>query len=514
MRSITTPAPGLIAAFAWLFALLPVTGLLADGWHNAALSTGSLDDWMNQLKRSVPDLDQRLSKVKDGTGTASLQSGRGIDALRQKARQLDGQANTSPASQPTRINRTGRIGADMTRDQMVSARLANDCLEVLQYMNRDNIIPQEFPTFQLEKMPEYKKAAQQILRAIGPEGTSAAVQRVRSDLMARFNNGLKTNPDYYDQLFNVLDAGLKDMNKDDFVSLNNAASGKKIGVQAKLAKRVNDWLSDAKNVDLPTLLEWIKDEDDQVRKKSLLGKVRKQLSDASLGEIAMALDVAKETSDTIHRGMIIEIGRRIPKATVLDLLMMMEVDADQKLTAAATRQLAEKSPRYSEAKEDLAAIWTFVDSNNKAVADGARQQVENAFLRAPISECLAWLNKVDSEQEQFLWKQIEAKVKRADASRKATYRQVGLLIVLDEEKRYSVAQRSDAIEFLRRLGDRQALGEVIDHLTDLPQELWPSVGTMLRELTGQSFGPRRGDKVIDVFAAKKEWQRWWRANGG
>ena len=73
-----------VRAASWLSlavgACLAPAEAFADGWHNAALTTSSLDDWLSDVKQAIPDVVQRLSSTE-------LVSGQGLEALRKRAKQ-------------------------------------------------------------------------------------------------------------------------------------------------------------------------------------------------------------------------------------------------------------------------------------------------------------------------------------------------------------------------------------------------------------------------------------------
>jgi len=75
-------------------------------------------------------------------------------------------------------------------------------MEVLAYMHRDNIIPREFPKFQLSKIPEYRKTAKQMLTMMGRDGSTLVANRLRADLTKRPRHApdVKPHEDYYQDL--------------------------------------------------------------------------------------------------------------------------------------------------------------------------------------------------------------------------------------------------------------------------------------------------------------------------
>jgi hypothetical protein len=136
----------------------------------------------------------------------------------------------------------------------------------------------------------------------------------------------------------------------------------------------------------------------------------------------------------------------------------------------------------------------------------------NAFLRAPVTECLDWLAQDDPELQTLIWQQLDDRISRADAQRKSGYREVALAALGDNGA--AQAKRIAAIDLLTRLKVPSAAGEVIELLPLLPLELRPRAGKLLRDLTGQNFGPFAGDGTVEVGIAVKKWREWWKANGG
>jgi hypothetical protein len=87
------------------------------------------------------------------------------------------------------------------------------------------------------------------------------------------------------------------------------------------------------------------------------------------------------------------------------------------------------------------------------------------------------------------------------------------LTVLKDEKTAD-ASRVAALELLGQLKSHDGVGVVIDMLSKMPRGLWPAAGQMLRDVTGQDFGPREGDGFAQVGVAVKQWREWREKNEG
>ncbi|MBN2578152.1 MAG: hypothetical protein JXB10_04100 [Pirellulales bacterium] len=439
---------------------------LADGFHNAALVTKSLDEWMKDVKQAIPDIDARLSG-------AQLQSGRDLKKLAKKA--ADTQQKKGPLSGAAR--NAGQIQSDLTPQQRaLLGRKGRDCLEILAYMDPKNIIPREFPDFPLQKVPEYRTAAKQLLGVMGPEGTRQVLDRLREELMSTMQYRADCTPhaNYYDDLLEILKQGVKrgDLTAEQMKDLLEATQGRKDLARAALAKKVKQVIS-MDSFDLDTLIEFATQSPDTQTRLQAMNK----------------------------------ISQRAKQSEVLELLQTrLTVDnpgIQQKLEA----ELSRRSPKYGEVESQLDGIWKLAAADDPQVARLARRQMANAFQRAPLSHCLQWLGKEDRELSDLIWKQVDGRIARADADRRAQYGQVGLAVV--ERPQFNRGSRKAALELLARLKDRRNARELIELLPQLPRELWPKAGEVLRGLSDQDYGPRSGDGMAEVIAAQKQWQNWW-----
>jgi hypothetical protein len=188
---------------------------------------------------------------------------------------------------------------------------------------------------------------------------------------------------------------------------------------------------------------------------------------------------------------------------------LLETSAeDEKPTrrAAAIQQLAQSQPAYADVKDEIEAIWQYPNSDDQKVSQAAREQLALAFQQAPISHCLHWIAEEKSGLSDLIWQQIDARIAMADASRRESYHGLALKVVLSDE--FATPSRLAAIQLLSRLKNPASLTPLTDSLVGLPRELWPAAGSVLKELSGQDFGPMAGDKLADVVVAAKKWKAW------
>jgi hypothetical protein len=185
-------------------------------------------------------------------------------------------------------------------------------------------------------------------------------------------------------------------------------------------------------------------------------------------------------------------------------------EADQSSRRPIIAELNETSPTYSQVADRLEQIISLSRSDERAVAAAARDQLVNAFQRAPISQCLRWLGRGEADLQELIWEQIDGRIGRADEAKRAGYRDSAVAVL--ESDQSSVGSRKAALELLVRLKDRTAVPGIVETLVHLPRELWAPAGDSLRKLTGQDFGPAEGAAIDDVADARKKWRAWWKEN--
>lgn len=477
----------------------------ADGWHNPVLQLPSVNDWLQDAQTAVPDLQDQLR-------SSTLRAGRGIEDLKKLAKQ-GGQKKSEPKKGAKRPLRGGRLQAKLTpQQQALLARKANDCLEVLAFMKRDNIYPREFPNFPVEKIPEYRKTAVQLLDIMGPAGHEAIVGRLRQHLMggfpARFD--VTYHPDYVDGMLTVLGnaAAAGELSPEELDSLDQAMQGRKPREVGELVKKIDQTL--AKNLSIQALLDWAGKTQDRSRKKQVLAQLRTHLEEASPAELEQALLDTQLNSST--KSLVVNHLRKyLPEQSVPGLLNLMSIKHDD-LKKHAESELRKRKPTYAEVKGDIEKLTAFSSSKDEGVAAYADWHLANAFQRAPISHCLYWLGQEDKALNTIIWKQLDARIARADADRKAAYAKTALAALkldgIDQPTRLA------CLDLLGRLKERSAVAGLVDQLPHLPREVWPQVGDALQSITGETYGPNEGDGAAEVAVALKRWREWIRVRGG
>lgn len=470
----------------------------ADGWHNAALATSSLDDWLRDIKAVVPDLDNRLKR-------AGLRGGANLEDLKKK-NQGGGPDDGAPRA-------GGKLQNALTaQEQAVLARKANDCLEVLAYMKNENIFPSEFPMFPLGRMTEYRQTAKQLLEVMGPAGASAVANQVRSHLMGAGPNAsdVTFHADYFKELMASLafHVSAGNLSSEDVESLFEASAGKKPPPLQGLATRTQATLLDG--ADLASLLRWSRELKDTRLQAMARNQFRDRLATATSQDLEKIL-LDPDVDDQFKKLAGAEVRKQLPALTVGGLLALLSTDLDPSLKGAVDQELASRNPKYAEVQGEIAVIARFSTAEQPRVAEYAKWHLANAFLRAPLGQAFEWLSKGDASLRAVIWQQLEARIAAADASRRASYRDVVLTVAKDASQ--SMGVRRAALEFGGRLRDRALVRPLVEELSLLPRELWPAAGKTLQEITGQALGPRMGDGAAEVGFAVKKWRLWMEQNG-
>ncbi len=213
--------------------------------------------------------------------------------------------------------------------------------------------------------------------------------------------------------------------------------------------------------------------------------------------------------DLLERQTVERVARRlrdrIREGGIADVLMIAEGGKGD-LRTQAVKELTERSPLYSEVRDDMPTIVKYAAGPEPELAAAASRQLENAFQRAPMSHCLYWLGKNDDKLSALIWKQVDARIANADAARKAGYADTALKAVQLEN--LDVPTKKASIELLGRLKNRTVVKPLTELLLDMPRALWPAAGSALRDITGENFGPQAGDGIAEVTVAVKNWREW------
>lgn len=468
----------------------------AHGWHNAALTTASLDEWLADVKAAVPDIMARVTE-------SELRAGRDLSELRKD------QDDSVVGSRP---RRGGQIESRLTpQQQELLGRKANDCLQALAFMDPRNIFPEEFPRFDMSAIPKYRDTASKLLRLMGSQGTAAVVSELRAELMgsgpaaqAGFSS---VHSEFFPELLQILKEAAQrgELSDQDVAALRQAASGPKVFPMNAVAADLRRMLAEieAETADLPTLVKMIVQSKDRIQQNDLRVILVKRVVEVPTKDL-LAMDRVNNSAS--QAAIDAELMKRVPRASIADLLQIVSAERASRIGRPAAAELRRRSPKYADVKDELEAIIEFMKSSDATVAQEATRQVANAFQRAPMSQCLTWLGRADDNLRELIFKQIDGRIARADPRRRAGYLHTALDTL--QNKTAPNAERTAALALIERLKDLSAARTLVELLPKLPRDVWPDVGDTLRRLTGQSFGPRAGDGAAELSSALTQWRAW------
>ncbi len=127
------------------------------------LSTSSLDEWLVDIKEIVPEVEETILTRKAPSSGAPAQPSNPAPT-----------APGKPALPPGRV--AGRIETQLTTAQReLVNRKAAECVDVLAHLTPQNVILEEFPKFDMSRVPECREAAKQLLKQLGRQGAAVVV---------------------------------------------------------------------------------------------------------------------------------------------------------------------------------------------------------------------------------------------------------------------------------------------------------------------------------------------------
>ena len=128
------------------------------GYHGAAVTVASMEAWEQEKLGSLG-----LTRIDPGVGEESGEKDAGADLTK-----LEGGSANTPYQRTSKVPGSGASAT--------IGELAN----VLAWLHPANIIPDEFPKFELAGVPKYREIAKNMLAAMGPD----AYRRLLQDLTA------------------------------------------------------------------------------------------------------------------------------------------------------------------------------------------------------------------------------------------------------------------------------------------------------------------------------------------
>jgi len=444
--------------------------------------------------------------------------------------------------------------ADLEKEELdlVLQRKYQESVDVLKYMDPANIYPREFPRFDKRQIPLYREAAKAVLARPEEGSIATVVERLRSELMGFGQRGfgdVRVSPLYLRDLLQVLAAAARrgDIPEDQMNSLRLAMAGQKpaylmpllaqlppilklnvIATTLKTSKdlsvgKLTDLLDQTEDRDLKkTISELIvektqaastaelaaeleNDDLDRSVRNRLTNELRKRAADAGVMDLLMIHAASRNRLLTSVASQ--QLEKRVAQASHLELLNMVRADVSEALTQQATEALAGKRPTSDEVKEDFLGYWELFASKDARVAGTAYRYLADAVRKASPREMVIWISAGDPQLASALWREIDRRIAGLDEDGKRALSNEAFGLLQSGEP----ALKLVSIELLKRLKRREVVPKLFElSSAELPPQVWPEVGILLHELTGQDIGPETGDST-EVDAALDEWRAWWQS---
>jgi len=463
--------------------LLAAPSVTGHGFHGAAMTTKSLDDYLSAIKRMVPDAVEGMQRGQMRAMTA--------EELKKELAASKGKS-AGPA-------RGGKIEARLSAQEIQNrTRVAQECIDALKYLDRGNIYPEEFPDFPVEQIPKYRAMAKKLLSHLGAEGNKALLGAISSTLMMQAID-MPLHNDAGKDMLDLLVPALKsdDVDPDDVATLLTATAGQKPDKGlADFARKVREIV--LAHCSRRVLEQAIASTGDPQLKNLLQKAVKTREAEA-----------ARESK---------QIRQKLATASLEDLLQMVGATENDENKSLVIEQIGEHNLTAKEARAHLIEIWQLSQDAAQPTSANLRKRVQAAIARGTTADCLAWLAADDAELNKTVWQQLGLLLDKANAIERRQVRDTAIDALAGATTSKGGKRRS--IEVLRRLKDREAAVLIIDAIPEreeikrIPLELWPQTAALLRELTGQKFGPREGEKALEALGQIKQWRKWRSAQGG
>jgi hypothetical protein len=485
-----------MVGFLWLSGVLSPPPSWADGWHNATLGSSSIDMWLQDVRSAIPGFAVNTAASGDPTpgkpGSATPNK-RGLPTLptRTPATAYTSGGDSPSPGYESRYKPGGELPAQLTVQQKaVLDRKARECLELLAFMEPKNIFPHEFPNFPMARIPEYRQAAKELLQVMGPTGTTVTVNQTRSELMntSGFRNyGLHFHANYFDDLLELLGhaAGQGWLSVEDLRSLQEATSGQKTGLQARLAQAVQQvWIQAVGKCDLSklatnALLEWARIQGISSAVKTRIGtELGERLPTASVEELVAAARVF-DIKSAIGAGIERELGQRLRQAELTEVLAVASEDVPPWVKQAA-QKAANRIVAVKELRDEMPSVAEFLSSTDAQMARSARTQAVKVVQRAAVPTWLRLMGYGVDDLNHLVWEQFDSRLQSGDQQLRADYVESQLDVLGNTEA--SLSSRRAATELLWRLRPQESAARVIELLHNLPQELQPMTDQLLKDL--------------------------------
>ena len=509
----------------------------AHGFHGAALMESSAMSWE--------------TKVRDNLGLPSAYvSGQG------DLRELLKRTIPGPPGKMVTAPRVEREKVKATVQELVS---------YLKYMDRENIIAEEFPNFRMDQIPEFRRRAVYILGDIGPTALPEVLGGL-ADAVIFSRPGATGSSKFEDPYFDPTLVISKDCKKDldkalELIVASVALSSEALGTALDiLAPLTSDKDSTIRN----TARETLRRIEKQATVGALLGlagdakavgsaraaeMLRDKLADKDCKltpeNALQAMDAVKSNpSPDLKKVAAGIVERCYAEKDVAALVKLLSV-ADTALQPSVARILARrlKATNSPLSNEQAAALLDLLRSADDRTASSIEDALGVGLREAHValikdagtdkSErvrafAMGWLvlNYPKETDLDALLRALEdpdskvAEVVYRGLSRRAllaaeaqTLRSHPDLLIEALHAR-TASSRATAAKLAGNLGMREAVPDLITLLTDRDNDVFQAATLALSTITHEFLGPDLFADEEGRQAAQRKWRAWWRGQTG
>ena len=456
---------------------------IADGWHNPILKNKGFKEWAKDITPLLPQ--------KDGTG------------ISKKKGELDSRVETIPQGDVKNLE----------KNKEILKRKGWDAVKILAHMEPENIIPTEFPNFDMAGIPQCRRDCKKFLMKTGYIGASVVVNQLVNALMGMggFEGGIIISPSYEQDMIDVLrthyTAGR--VSADQVQSLLNACKGTKPDDRTmKLARMVRESI-DLSQIELSTLCNMVINARDRKWHNHLIREFKKRLKDAALNERVSILRIP-ELTPTLTKATLESVVKEFDNLSPLSRITLLTIP---ELSTGSRRIIVQKLQSGSKLQRsqlnELREILKLIDFPDADVSALAKKHGKKLYLQAPINICIRDSADANLNGRQFLRGVIDQKITRANDQRKIKYKKTAKNIL--ESPPFDNPQKREAIHLLEQLNSASIL---VSSLMNIDSALQIHCGKTLQRITGQSFGPSQNVSQLKLRSIQKKWVQWLENNPG
>lgn len=472
----------LLSLFAFFCIYRPSLSI-ADGWHNPILGNKGFKEWAKDVKDLLPQ--------KDGK-----------------------EINNKGDKRDSKVGSIPQVDAKLLEtNKEILKRKGWDAVKVLAHMEPENIIPSEFPNFDMGGIPQCRRDCKKFLMETGYIGATVVVNQLVNALtgVAGFEPGIIISPSYEQDMVDVLRSHIAAgrINSEQIKNLLNACKGSKPNQRTKqLAQKVRESI-DISQLDIVTIVTMANVAQDRTWKNFLLREFKSRLESSALSDQITILKFPI-LINPINKWVLDSVFRNFDNLSPMDKLTLLSVDNIQTIQR---QQLISNLKKPSKLKnnqlERLAEILALLKSENSDIRKFAKIQAKFLYVQSPITTCILHSALTDPQGRELLTNIIDKKIARASNERKNKYKKQAQEILMDPSRHKE--QKKQAIYVLEKMGAALVLAK---SLINVEKSLQVNCGKALKRITGKSFGPASPVGKFKLSAIQKKWIQWLEDNPG